>query len=839
MSECTDETTIVAAGQNAVIGIVVGLDPALDRSVVSRIVCQIAHSRTRARELSRVLLADPDLLTSGRPEGPKMVERLIRALQEAGSDRVVLPCCAMCGRRNRLHERDGEGRRICTPCALRTRAAVTDCGGCGNRRALLYRDRNGSLLCRPCSEKERTPDPLNDLLDQLVELGTGLDRENLQDAVMSSVPNEFQQQRVSWDLADNPSRLQTNAAESSLKRTVELAEELIRRGATNIAVPQCCFCGSTKAVCRGREGKRCCRPCNEAVRKVSCAECGRECIPSARDHRGRQLCATCYRHEPENHERCSSCRRMDLITRRDDTGQYCRRCWPSESAVCATCNRYRPCTYAKTEAPICSGCSRKRYVEICAKCHRERILARRLPDGRALCSTCGATREPCADCRKNKKVSARTERGPLCRNCYDRDPTSYRACDHCGSVERLFHFGMCPRCAADRALDKLFADDRGRIPARLDAAHKALAMSDPLPLLNWIFYSPAIPPLRRLLEEQRPITHEALDELLPNKAVHAMRSVLVAHGALPARDEQLTSLKRWIASFLSTVQPSADRKLLHTYAEWHCLPRLRRHSQSAAITAGQDSSVRTDLRNIAALLAWLRERNLDLNSCGQPELDAYYAGVPRYRAVVIAKFLRWASAQGHASKSLTGPPRPDPTIDALEADERWALTHKLIHDADINRTDRFAGLLVLLLGQRITTIIELTHADVTRQADKVMLRLGVEPVQLPPPMDDLALKLIEDKRTFMRVGRFDEHTWLFPGGHPGRHISNARLAIRLNRLGISCRRGRNATLLELAAQLPASVISKLLGISVKSAARWTAWSGGHGTRYAAEVARRS
>ena len=57
-----------------------------------------------------------------------------------------------------------------------------------------------------------------------------------------------------------------------------------------------------------------------------------------------------------------------------------------------------------------------------------------------------------------------------------------------------------------------------------------------------------------------------------------------------------------------------------------------------------------------------------------------------------------------------------------------------------------------------------------------MLRLGVERCN-STPMDDLALKLIEDRRTFMRWPLRRAHL-AASGGHPGRHISNARLAIR-------------------------------------------------------------
>ena len=85
-----------------------------------------------------------------------------------------------------------------------------------------------------------------------------------------------------------------------------------------------------------------------------------------------------------------------------------------------------------------------------------------------------------------------------------------------GSVERLFHFGMCPRCAAAWRWTSSIGMTAAEFPRGSMLPASAFAISDPLPLAQLDFYSPAIPPLRRLLEEQRPITHEALDEL-PNK----------------------------------------------------------------------------------------------------------------------------------------------------------------------------------------------------------------------------------------------------------------------------------------------------------------------------------
>lgn len=56
--------------------------------------------------------------------------------------------------------------------------------------------------------------------------------------------------------------------------------------------------------------------------------------------------------------------------------------------------------------------------------------------------------------------------------------------------------------------------------------------------------------------------------------------------------------------------------------------------------------------------------------------------------------------------------------------------------------------------------------------------------------------------------------------------------------GIPARAGRTATLMDLAAQMPAVVLSKLLGISLATATGWNQAAGSTQAGYAAEVARR-
>jgi hypothetical protein len=88
------------------------------------------------------------------------------------------------------------------------------------------------------------------------------------------------------------------------------------------------------------------------------------------------------------------------------------------------------------------------------------------------------------------------------------------------------------------------------------------------------------------------------------------------------------------------------------------------------------------------------------------------------------------------------------------------------------------------------------------------------------------------------LGHTDDHVWLFPGGAPARPLSTGRLILRLKALGVPARVSRNSALMDLAAELPAAVLSQLLGLHINTAARWTDEAGNTRPDYAAELSRR-
>lgn len=177
---------------------------------------------------------------------------------------------------------------------------------------------------------------------------------------------------------------------------------------------------------------------------------------------------------------------------------------------------------------------------------------------------------------------------------------------------------------------------------------------------------------------------------------------------------------------------------------------------------------------------------------------------------------------------------------AINADERWALVARLLHDDTLELTDRVAGALLLCYGQQLSRIAIMTTEQVHRQHDPdiVSLRFGTHDITIAEPLSALLTELIDVGRSHLGVGSPATSPWLFRGHLPGRPITASRLGERLRLLGVRALPGRRATMLQLAAEVPAAVLAELLNLTPGTATRWTRDAGGDWSRYAADLAQR-
>ncbi|MCW2627200.1 hypothetical protein [Mycobacterium sp.] len=65
------------------------------------------------------------------------------------------------------------------------------------------------------------------------------------------------------------------------------------------------------------------------------------------------------------------------------------------------------------------------------------------------------------------------------------------------------------------------------------------------------------------------------------------------------------------------------------------------------------------------------------------------------------------------------------------------------------------------------------------------------------------------------------------------------MSARLRQLGIQSGPSRSTALFQLATDLPAAILARMLGIHISVAVAWQRASGGDWTTYAAEVSRRT
>ncbi|WP_131808180.1 hypothetical protein [Mycolicibacterium phlei] len=364
----------------------------------------------------------------------------------------------------------------------------------------------------------------------------------------------------------------------------------------------------------------------------------------------------------------------------------------------------------------------------------------------------------------------------------------------------------------------------------------ALLAADPVGILDWLNRRPPRELLRAIAAAPTPVTHDYLDGLQHHKGLPHVRAGLVANGVLPPRDERMIALQNTISAQIDRLESNDSARVVRSFATWHHLRRLRTQLGDEHLGAQQTAVVRRDVRAAVDLLDWLHARHVSLAECSHTDIDDWLStGSPSH--YYARTFLLWSAKRGHSPKDIEIPILPSASApEQISDDERWATVQHLLHDDSVDTVDRVAGLLVLLFGQPLSRIVQITVDQVSASGDSITL--GDTPVQMPPPINTLVKELRGQRQGRALLGRHIDSPWLFPGWHTGKPLGTAQLMTRLKAHGIRARPARNTALMDLANQLPATVISRLLGLSIRTAARWSAEAGHQRAGYAAELAAR-
>ncbi|MDX3777010.1 site-specific integrase [Streptomyces europaeiscabiei] len=782
--------------------LVADVEKELGAESIQAVVTAVAGGRAKSRRLAEALAMRPAVLTDGRSPAPRAIGDLLIGLSRAGASAISPPVCAECGKKLRTFQRQGQDW-YCSVCGQET----TECTACGNVRRIGFRDRKGLPRCKMCPDTDDR-DPVTVVHEVITSIAPDADRDVIAEALRRTAPHRpTYRQRLVWALEANP-RLLTGEGHLAPHRAILRFIDLLHEASVvGIVRPACPRCHRVVRIDKPLDGQRVCRNCIAKSRIEECVRCGARREPATRDAQGRPLCPNCLIRDPANREACTVCGESRMVNSRTAEGPICPNCRPLSILICSICGRTAPCMLSKlTGLPRCGGCDRRP----------------------AHCTVCGRLRG----------IHSGTADAPVCGPCTTPDAELWRPCPTCGQAERLHAPGPCPRCTLKLRLHELLADDASSIPSKLQPLHDALAGTERAgTAMRWLSQGIVSTVLSDLGSGRRPLTHEALDELPEGKVVEHIRSVLVATEVLPKRDEQMVRLERHVKNLVASHATAEGRKVLHRYATWHLLRRLRRRSRGKDITHYQLKVARQHLRAAVYVLNWLEDQNLTLAACRQTDIERWMTSDDARLRQEAGHFVRWALSQKIArdltfpAERWNGPSQP------LDEEARWNTARRLLHDDTLKSEDRLAGLLLLLYAQWPAAISRLTVDHIEERDGAVRIRLGAVPVELPAPVADLALQQVALRRSHAVLGQTDS-PWLFPGGQPGRPISAWAMGERLRKLGIRLAQTRSTALFQLAAELPAAVLARTLGIDITVAVKWQRAAAGDWAAYAADVSQR-
>jgi hypothetical protein len=505
---------------------------------------------------------------------------------------------------------------------------------------------------------------------------------------------------------------------------------------------------------------------------------------------------------------------------------------PANLEVCVNCGRRRPVNTRSPDGPLCPCCP-PLPVLACSVCGQRRPCGISRLTGLPWCPPCQALTARCSGCGQGRPVGSGTLAEPFCRGC---TVPVFPDCAACADGLRP---GQCARCRLELRLRELLAGPDNGICPSLGPLKKALAATDPPgTALRWLAKPSVAAVLSGIATGGRDLSHGELDRLEQTPVLAHLRSVLIATRTLPPRDEQMARLERFTADMIDSRPDPEQRQILRRYATWHLLRRLRNRNHGQPVTAEQHNVVQQQVRSAVALFDWLDSRDLALGTCGQAHLDQWLSGSGNFRSRDAGHFVRWAARQRLTPVTIPAVKWQGP-VQALDDEARWEAARRLLHDNTVNARDRLAGLLVLLYAQPVARVARLTTDHLTVSGTTVQIHLGPAPITLPEPVAGLARQLLGGKRGHATTGAAGPSPWLFPGGQPGRPVSSGHLGQRLKDLGIHPGQARSTALFQLASELPAALLARMLGIHIDVATTWQRISAGDWMAYAADISRRN
>ncbi|MGK2874162.1 MAG: hypothetical protein ACSLEW_00765 [Nocardioides sp.] len=443
----------------------------------------------------------------------------------------------------------------------------------------------------------------------------------------------------------------------------------------------------------------------------------------------------------------------------------------------------------------------------CGRCGEHYQIVANWPDG-GVCGYCyqqaKRTRGTCA-CGHEGVLPGRIEGQPACRRCSGVKLNV--DCKTCGAEDELYRGSRCWSCELAVLVDGLLTNpETGVMAAELVPVAAALkSMKRSNSGVTWIRQRHVTAFLKDLAVAPT-ITHEKLDDLPgADRTRNYIRGLLVEHGALPRRDELAVRYDQWATGALERVSSDDHRDVVRRYVRWH---HQRRMNQMDSVPQGTFLRSKQTVTVTIEFLNWLHDHGITLEELRQEHLDAWLADGPSTRRF-IDRFIPWAIKSRLIDPELTIARHRRGTSPKLPKSEQDAAVERVVHGDELTVRDRAAAILVIVFGQHIEDVIQLTWDDVTVTDDVVTIRLGKTEFALPSPLDEPIRHLAAAPGNDLTASHPNSN-WVFRGYSPGRHIHGASLRSRLKTV-FSTRAARLGTLHELTKLGPVPIIAEALG----------------------------
>ena len=440
----------------------------------------------------------------------------------------------------------------------------------------------------------------------------------------------------------------------------------------------------------------------------------------------------------------------------------------------------------------------------------------------------------CPSCKENRLLPGLIDEQPACTDCADLGQ-DFR-CTRCGEEDEHQRKGLCARCCLRDDLEIVLDDGTGSIRAELLPFRDALCnQRNPRSATIWMRNPDVQRLLRGLADGELAIDHATFDSATSRQTAKHLRELLINCGVLPHRDRHILAFELWLDNTLPNYSLES-RQMLHRFANWHHLRRMRLDVDAGTLKPGSANTARQQITVAGQFLSHLEDREIRLQNARQRHLDAWLAEGPstRYEA---RNFVVWAT-RNRLLPPLRVPRRTASTAPIIAQDERLKLLAMLLDPEPTSRllpAAPLVGVLLLLYAQPVSRILQLGLDDVSETPEGTSLRLGHHPSVLPAPVAALLNEHLNSGRNVNTAANANS-PWLFPGYAPGQPLNASTTMRMLREAGVHIRGGRNSALRQLVQDMPPAVAAQALGYSASVAEGHARRAGSTYINYAASKA---